>query len=406
MMTDYNYDALIGLFDTLLAKQANGTAAATNGEWEPPTPLVDWVEAYGVGEDPARWLAEPLLPDQGAVAIFAKGGTGKSLLALWLAAGLATGAGLVAPPQAVEVLYLDYEMTLNTVVERLEDMGYDDPEALKRLHYASLPSLAPLDTLEGGRAVVDMARHLGVALVVIDTFGRAVDGEEDRADTVRAWYRWTGQLLKGAGIAFLRIDHAGKDAARGQRGTSAKNDDVDIVWEMSERGHGEYLLRATKRRVSWVPERVVLARRSTDAGLAYHWADRVAVSYLAGAGEVADLLDELEAPVDISRRKAIAMLRDVGHGRNNNVVADGLRFRRERLGTTVQYHRGRPFQVVPVPDVDTAASPQVDHPRYHGVPLSEPDGPGEHTYVVRAPVQATSGPVRGLFDDVEDDLDA
>ena len=36
--------------------------------------------------------------------------------------------------------------------------------------------------------------------------------------------------LKEAGIALLRIDHAGKDLTRGQRGTSAKRDDVEVVW--------------------------------------------------------------------------------------------------------------------------------------------------------------------------------
>jgi hypothetical protein len=233
-------DELLAMFAALQARRA----ASSNGDagpWESPTPLVNWVDAYGNGDDPARWLAEPLLPQHGGVAIFAKGGTGKSLLALWLAAALSTGASLLGPTEPVEVLYLDYEMTIRDVVERLEDMGYDDPLRLDRLHYASLPSLPSLDTLEGGRAVLDMATHLSTALVVIDTFGRAVNGEEDRSDTVRAWYRWTGQLLKDAGIAFLRIDHAGKDVTRGQRGTSAKNDDVDVVWEMSEKDGGEYL---------------------------------------------------------------------------------------------------------------------------------------------------------------------
>ena len=143
---------------------------------------------------------------------------------------MTTGRGLTGPVEPIEVLYLDYEMTIRDVVERLEDMGYDDPDALGRLHYASLPSLDPLDSETGGRAIVDMAQHLKVKLVVVDTFSRAVRGEENEADTVRNWYRWTGQLLKAAGIAFLRIDHAGKDAKLGQRGTSAKNDDVDVVW--------------------------------------------------------------------------------------------------------------------------------------------------------------------------------
>src|SRR4029077_11803257 len=128
-----------------------------------------------------------------------------------------------------------------------------------------------------------------------DTFSRAVRGEENEADTVRNWYRWTGQLLKAAGIGFLRIDHAGKDAKKGQRGTSAKNDDVDVVWEMVERGHGEYLLRATKRRVSWVEERLVLRQTRDDGMLGYRWAEQ-AVTYRAGTAEVAELLDELDVP--------------------------------------------------------------------------------------------------------------
>lgn len=375
-MNDPTADDLVALFDELRARRAaNNGHAEGGGEWVPPTPLVDWVEAYGCGDDPARWLAEPLLPAGGAVAIFAKGGTGKSLLALWLAAGLATGRGPAGSAEPIRVLYLDYEMTLDTVVERLEDMGYAEPELLDHLHYASLPSLAPLDTAAGGLAVVDMARHLGVALVVVDTFGRAVNGEEDKADTVRAWYRWTGQLLKTAGIAFLRIDHAGKDVARGQRGTSAKNDDVDIVWEMTAREHGEFLLRATKRRVSWVDERVVLRQTTIDGVLAYRW-DGADVTYLSGTKDVVALLDELGASLDISRRQALRMLRDVGQGRANNIVADALRWRHEAASTTLQYHQNRGSGEAPVPGVSTKGNVQVVPPEYHAVPPPELDGMG------------------------------
>ncbi len=402
-MNDPTADDLIALFDELRARRAatNGHAE-TNGEWVPPTPLVDWVEAYGCGDDPARWLAEPLLPAAGAVAIFAKGGTGKSLLALWLAAGLATGRGPAGPAEPIEVLYLDYEMTLDTVVERLEDMGYAEPEGLAHLHYASLPSLAPLDTAEGGRAVVEMAGRLGVALVVVDTFGRAVNGEEDKADTVRAWYRWTGQLLKTAGIAFLRIDHAGKDVARGQRGTSAKNDDVDIVWEMTAREHGEFLLRATKRRVSWVDERVVLRQTSVDGVLAYHW-DGGTTTYLAGTKDVAEMLDKLGAAVDISRREAMILLRDNGHGRANNIVADALRWRREATQYHLQYQqKGASPEGASTTAPNDAKAQQVP-PEYQSVPEPELYGGGRHTYVSTCPPPSLDGErPPGLFDDVDE----
>ena len=385
-MNEPTYDELRELFDALRARR-NIPNADQNGEWEPPTPIVDWVAAYGLAEDPAQWLAEPLIPDNSAVALFAKGGTGKSLFALWLA------AELITRPEPVRVLYLDYEMTIATVVARLEDMGHDDPTTLGHLQYCSLPSLPPLDTQAGGQAVVDMAKHLQVRLVVIDTFGRAVTGKEDLADTVRDWYRWTGQLLKTAGISFLRIDHAGKDMKRGQRGTSAKNDDVDVVWEMTERGRGEFLLRATKRRVDWVEERLVI-RQSIDNGmLGYTW--DTGVTYRAGAKECAELLDTLGVPVDISRRKAMALLREAGYGKDTNVVADGIRWRKTSK-TTPQDHSKPGSETGLETAIKTNTSPQVIPPQDQSRPLGEPDGIGRSTYVSRCPIP-------GLFDPIEEE---
>jgi hypothetical protein len=371
-LTDYTDDELADLIETLRRPEIDPDAP-----WQPPTPLVDWTEAYGLGENPAQWLAEPLLPEGGAVALFAKGGTGKSLLALWIAAGLATGRGLVGPVDPVDVLYLDYEMTILDVVGRLEDMGYEQPDELKRLHYASLPTLPTLDTAEGGRAITDMATRLGVRLVVIDTFGRAVDGEEDKADTVRAWYRWTGQLLKSAGVAFLRTDHAGKDVTRGQRGSSAKNDDVDVVWEMVDRAHGDYELRTTKRRVSWVPERLRLVRTETNGVLGFRWDDRP--TYSGAAALVAELLDQLGAPLDISRRRALTLLREADMGRNNNVVAEALRYRRDAAdesGTTPGYHPDAGSE--PAPDTGHVIElfPQEVQGEDHPVPSAGPQALG------------------------------
>ena len=128
----------------------------------------------------------------------------------------------------------------------------------------SQPPLPPLDGHAGGDEVVRRAAACGAELVVIDTFSRAVDGDENDADTVRAWYRWTGQRLKAAGRAFLRIDHAGKDQTRGQRGTSAKNDDVDIVWHLTVLDDDMVRLKALKKRMEWVPEIVELRRSSDD----------------------------------------------------------------------------------------------------------------------------------------------
>ena len=55
----------------------------------------------------------------------------------------------------------------------------------------------------------------------------------------------------------MRIDHAGKDLKKGARGTSAKNDDVDLVWQMTK-VDGQLVLLRQKHRHTWIPERINL----------------------------------------------------------------------------------------------------------------------------------------------------
>jgi hypothetical protein len=293
--------------------------------------LIDWPQFWAHDHTDAEWLAEPLIPAERSVALFAPGGEGKSLLALWLTANLATGrdpfTGRAQPP--VDVLYLDYEMTEADLSERLEQMGYGPDVDLGHLHYALLPSLPGLDQPDGGRAVVRLAELCDASLVIIDTFGRAVHGDENDADTVRAWYRWTGLHLKAAGRAFLRADHAGKDLAKGQRGTSAKNDDVDIVWQMTARDGGIFMLDAKKRRMGWVPLKVEIRR--IDEPLSYQLVD--GDSWPAGTKECAQALDELEVATDAGYRAAGRTLSEAGRGARGVVVRAAQKYRRVRSET-------------------------------------------------------------------------
>ena len=141
---------------------------------------------------------------------------------LFIAAELATG------PEPIVVIYLDYEMTEADVHDRLEDMGYGPETDLSRLRYDLLPSLPPLDLEDGSQALCEIidevqasfpAHHL---VVIIDTIGRAVAGEENDADTFRNFYNHTGIELKRRGVTWARLDHSGKDPSQGQRGSSAR----------------------------------------------------------------------------------------------------------------------------------------------------------------------------------------
>jgi len=226
--------------------------------------LINWTDFWNQSFPEEDWLIEPVIPRNQLVVIFAPGGTGKSLLALYIAAGLATGRNLFGKDNnPVNVLYMDYEMQQSQLHERLTAMGYNKNSDLTRLHYASLPPIASLDKPEGAKQICDLARACQAELVIIDTFSRAVEGAENEADTVRNFYRWTAINLKQEGRSLLRIDHAGKDIAKGARGTSAKNDDVDLVWQMVRSGD-EIKLTATKKRHTWIRDQYLAVNESTE----------------------------------------------------------------------------------------------------------------------------------------------
>jgi hypothetical protein len=223
--------------------------------------LIDWRTFWTQDHQAEDWIAKPLIARARQTALFAGAKTGKSWVTLNIVAALATGKPILGQPAQppVHVLYLDYEMVEADLYERLEQFGYTEDDDYSHLHYALIPNLPPLNTQEGAAAVMRLTELTKAEVVVIDTTGRAIDGEENSADSYREFARTTGLALKRAGIACVRTDHAGKDGGKklGQRGSSAKNDDVDIVYRLDKNSDGLTLVR-THSRIGWCPPQVDL----------------------------------------------------------------------------------------------------------------------------------------------------
>jgi hypothetical protein len=113
---------------------------------------------------------------------------------------------------------------------------------------------------------------------------------------MRAFYRHTGRILKAAGIALLRLDHQGKDEAQGQRGSSAKADDVDVVLRLTRLDAKTLKLSRTHSRVPWVPAEVTIVQEVEPVLRHLVSADAVP----AGTHDCMMALDEL----DVLRRVA------------------------------------------------------------------------------------------------------
>lgn len=304
--------------------------------------------------DANEWLAWPLIPAGRSVAIHAPAKAGKSIVTLAAVAAMVGGRDLYGRwplSEPVSVMYVDYEMTEADLFDRLDELGYgpDDTEFHTRLHYAVLPSSPPLDTFEGGTALLAMARNVGARCVILDTFGRAVHGPENDADTVRNFYRYTGATLKAAGITVVRLDHTGKDHERGQRGTSSKNEDVDLVWRLSRTDRGAQL-DVTHTRMSNVPRAINLVRVDDTAtpGLV-KWVSYDEAAYPAGTSALIAECDTLAIATDVSANAAYKAYRDRGGKARRASFLVAHKCRKERFPAVIHKQNGRATNTEAVP---------------------------------------------------------
>ena len=183
------------------------------------------------------WLVPDFICEKRGHVIYAEPGIGKSLIVREVCACLASGKGVFGQSkrEPMSILYIDHENIPTTDIRRsLIDMGFNAEELEEHFHLLSFPDFAPFDVPQGGAELMKVVSILKPKLVVMDTASRTVQGKENDNNTWLDFYNYTGKLLKAAGIAYIRIDHTGKNADAGQRGGSAKKGDVDLVWYLKE----------------------------------------------------------------------------------------------------------------------------------------------------------------------------
>jgi hypothetical protein len=189
---------------------------------------------------------------------------------------------------------------------------------------------------------------------------RAVEGEENSSDTFNSFYRCTGLRLKALGVAWARLDHAGKDPTKGQRGSSAKDGDVDLVLRL-DRVEGGVTVKATHRRINWYPELTTLkvTGEHGERHIGLDGGDHRL--YLAGTKEAAEQLDGLGLPADAGRRKYRQALKEQGVKMSDRLLSDALAWRRQGGAESA---RATPLEAV----LEEAAHRRANHSRH----LEEP----------------------------------
>ena len=279
---------------------------------------VNWREVWTTEPPPIEWLIEPVLERGTINALFSKPGVGKSLVTMEMALRIVR-SGEVA-------LLIDQENRVIDLVTRLHSFGAT-PEELDNLVVFNFAELPPLDTAEGARDMIALADAYKPALVVLDTTSRVVQGDENDSSTYLDLARLTLGPLKSRGICVLRLDHVGKDASRGQRGSSSKESFEDSLWSMTKDSEEFIVLERTKSRTGHGGSTVVLQKH--DNPLRFDW-DAIDSMVNGAVIAIAKQLDKYEVPLAWGRDRADKVLQEHNVGARHETVSAALKWRRDQ----------------------------------------------------------------------------
>lgn len=331
-MTDpYGYYDGIPPHDVEEPSQQQGEKPSpdANAELDEIYPVLDWHIVWAANDEEIPWLVDPIFERGKLYALFSKAGTGKSLLVLECAAAFATGRPVLGNPsrEPMVVLYVDFENDPVDLVERLCAFGYG-PADLGNLRYLSFPSLPALDSPRGGKHLTAVVDRHGAQVVVIDTVSRTIEGPENDNDTFHSLYRNALLPLKSRGVTVIRLDHAGKDDDRGQRGASAKDSDVDVTWKLEQTSQTTFRLVRGKHRNNHNPEYVDLTRKFMPLR---HVAEADTDVDPAVAAIIRQL-DSHNVDPGLGRNKVRPILTALGIEVSNQALSEAIKKRRNSAG--------------------------------------------------------------------------
>ncbi|HQD14541.1 MAG TPA: AAA family ATPase [Ottowia sp.] len=232
---------------------ADALAALLEQASEPakPEPLLKPVDVVNVIREPSpppRFVWEGYCP-RGEVTLFgAHGGTGKSTIALMLAAAVATGRPLfgVATERAA-VVFASLEDGAAVVRHRLAHICRQwqiEPQELAGLHIVDGTEAPELFTAEGrneGRTTAAYAElralvnATGAGLVIVDNASDAYGGDEIQRRSVRAFVRGLAAIARDVDAACLLLAHVDKTTSRAGKADNSEGYSGSTAWHNSAR---------------------------------------------------------------------------------------------------------------------------------------------------------------------------
>ncbi len=221
---------------------------------EPPKPeaLLKPVTVHDVVTNPSpppAFVWDGYLPRGNVALLGAHGGTGKSTLALMLAACAAQGRPLfgiaTAPCKAIFVSLEDGSHVVRHRLAHICRTWAIDPEQLRdRLHIVdgtANPELFTAETRGGGTTTATytelhkLVQAEGAGLVVVDNASDAFGGDEIQRRQVRAFMRALGELARLTDCAVLVLAHVDKTTSRSRTAAGGEGYSGSTAWHNSAR---------------------------------------------------------------------------------------------------------------------------------------------------------------------------
>jgi hypothetical protein len=179
-------------------------------------------------ENVPSYHAYPIIRSDGVNILFGQGAQGKSYISTFICmlvqsgmdhAGIATEQG--------NVLYLDWEDSWQSVNRRVMALKKGNDYALEDIDHVDM-SGTTLDTEMSN--ITRMIEDRDISLVVIDSFGMAVGGNQNESDYVKGVMSSLNELK----AAVLVIDHVSKENGNTPIGSNYKQTSARNVWKIDK----------------------------------------------------------------------------------------------------------------------------------------------------------------------------
>lgn len=227
---------------TKVIQKASESAATTKPD--DGAPLLSFVRASQMPDwEPPQELVEGMLIENRMSVVYGDSNTGKSFLALDMAAHMTLGRDWFGRKvRQGAVLYLAAEAP-RSIQDRARALAEKLGEPLNDLFITDCPidiwdPNGSTTAIISTAAMIENAYGVKIRLIIVDTLARAMGGGDENATKDMGVLVKHSDLIRDSSDAHVMfIHHTGKDTARGARGSSALRAATDTEIEVSDPGN-------------------------------------------------------------------------------------------------------------------------------------------------------------------------